>query len=117
MHSSTWVGFVMNVQRRSPVLSTMKVARYLIRVSPNEAAEDRRRIEYGQLEKKINEMFPNSSVYLVPVADKLIVKGQARDAAEATQIMAVLRGQATDQSVSAVKSHAAPPSSPSAWIR
>jgi pilus assembly protein CpaC len=39
----------------------------------------------------INELFPNSKVQLFPVADKLIVRGQARDEQEAVQIMSVLR--------------------------
>ena len=42
-------------------------------------------------------MFPNSIVQLIPIADKLIVRGQARDAEEATRIMTIIRGQATDQ--------------------
>lgn len=73
-----------------------QLLRYLVRVSPNEAIEDRRKLEYKELEKKINELFPNSMVFLFPVADKLIVKGQARDAEEATQILALVRGQAPD---------------------
>ncbi len=74
-----------------------RMLRYLVRVSPNEAIEDRRKIEYRELEKKINALFPNSAVQLFPVADKLIVRGQARDAEEAAQILAVVRGQAPDQ--------------------
>ncbi len=73
-----------------------QILRYLVRVSPDEAIEDRRKIEYGELEKKVNELFPDSMVRLIPVADKLIVKGQARDAEEATQIMALIRGQGPD---------------------
>lgn len=48
--------------------------------------------EYGDLEQKINEMFPNSMVQLIPIADKLIVRGQAKDSQEATQILSVLSG-------------------------
>ena len=75
-----------------------EILRYLVTVSPDEAMEDRRNIEYKTLERKLNELFPNSVVILIPIADKLIVKGQARDAEEAAQIMAVLRGQAPDWS-------------------
>jgi pilus assembly protein CpaC len=70
-----------------------KLIRYFVEVAPNEAIEDRRNVEYGILERKINELFPNSMVQLIPVADKLIVRGQAPDAEQATQIMAVIRGQ------------------------
>jgi len=75
-----------------------EMLRYLVKVSPNEAIEDRRKTEYGDLEKKINELFPNSVVQLIPIADKLIVRGQARDAEEATQILALVRGEGGDGS-------------------
>ena len=75
-----------------------EMVRYLVKVSPDEATEDRRKIEYAELEKKVNELFPNSVVILIPVADKLLVKGQARDSEEAAQIMALIRGQAPDLS-------------------
>jgi pilus assembly protein CpaC len=71
--------------------------RYLIRVSRDLQNDERARIEYGELQKRINELFPNSYVQLIPVADKLIVRGQARDGKEATQIMGVLRGGTVDQ--------------------
>ncbi len=71
--------------------------RYLVRVSPDEGMEDRRKLEYGELQKKINELFPNSTVQLIPIADKLIVRGQARDAEEATQILSLIRGQGVAQ--------------------
>jgi pilus assembly protein CpaC len=54
-------------------------------------------VEYGILQKKINELFPNSMIQLIPFADKLIVRGQARDSAEATQILSILSGQSTTQ--------------------
>jgi len=79
-----------------------EILRYLVRVSPDEAMEDRRKIEYKELEQKINELFPDSMVQLFPVADKLIVRGQARDAEEASRIMALLRGQGPDSGASAL---------------
>ncbi len=69
-----------------------EILRYLVEVAPDEAVEERREVEYGVLERKINELFPNSRVQLIPVADKLIVRGQARDAEEAAQILAIVRG-------------------------
>jgi pilus assembly protein CpaC len=73
-----------------------QMVRYQVRVSPNQAVEDRRKVEYGDLEKKINELFPDSMVQLIPVADKLIVRGQAKDAEQAAQILALVRGSAGD---------------------
>lgn len=74
-----------------------RVLRYLVKVAIDRGDEARRRLEYGELQQMINEMFPNSMVQLIPIADKLIVRGQARDAEEASQIMSVLRGQAVNQ--------------------
>ena len=71
--------------------------RYLVRIAPDTAAGERAATEYGALQKKINEMFPNSIVQLIPLADKLIVRGQARDSEEAAQILSVLSGQAVNQ--------------------
>ncbi len=66
---------------------------YLVRVVPDPEVQERREEQYGILEDVLAELFPESKVKLVPVADKLIVKGQARDAEEAAQIMAIIRGQ------------------------
>jgi pilus assembly protein CpaC len=66
---------------------------YLVRVIPDPELQQRREEQYGILEDVLAELFPESKVKLIPVADKLIVKGQARDAEEAAQIMAIIRGQ------------------------
>lgn len=71
------------------------VLRYLVKVVRE--VSDRREREYGDLQDMVNELFPNSQIQLIPVADKLIVRGQARDSEEAAQIMAVLRGGAVNQ--------------------
>ncbi len=74
-----------------------RILRYLVRVERDESTEDRQNLEYGRLQDQINELFPNSSIQLVPIADKLILQGQARDATEASRILAVVTGQSTDQ--------------------
>jgi len=66
---------------------------YLVRVIPDPELQQRREEQYGILEDVLAELFPESKIKLIPVADKLIVKGQARDAEEAAQIMAIIRGQ------------------------
>lgn len=75
----------------------MEVIRYLVRVTPDPGVETQREIEYGELEKRVNELFPNSFIQLIPIADKILVRGQARDPQEATQIMSVIRGEAITQ--------------------
>ena len=45
------------------------------------------------LEDVVNEMFPDSKIHLVVLADKLLVKGQAKDSEEAAQIMTIVRAQ------------------------
>ena len=73
------------------------ILRYLVEVGSDEASQKQVEVEYGKLEKRINELFPYSRIQLIPVADKLIIRGDARDSAEAAQIMAILGGQGTDQ--------------------
>jgi len=77
-----------------PQAGSNDVLRYLVRVSANTATDERRRLEYSELEKMLNELFPNSSIELVVVADKVVIRGQARDAEEAAQIMSIVRSRA-----------------------
>jgi pilus assembly protein CpaC len=74
-----------------------EVLRYLVTVSRDTDIEDRRQEEYGDLQNMVNEMFPNSSIQLIPIADKLIVRGQARDSEEAAQILSVISDQVVGQ--------------------
>jgi pilus assembly protein CpaC len=74
-----------------------RVLRYLVRVNQDTTTDDLAEVEYGKLQDKINELFPNSMIQLIPVADKLIVRGQARDSEEASQIMSILGAQQTNQ--------------------
>ena len=67
---------------------------YLVRVVPDPEVQDERERQYDILEEILAELFPDSKVRLLPVADKLIVKGQAKDAEEAAQILAIVRGEA-----------------------
>ncbi len=66
----------------------------LVRVVPDTEVQKRRIEQYQILEEVLSELFPDSKVRLTPVADKLVVRGQARDAEEAAQIMSIIRGQA-----------------------
>lgn len=76
-----WLGDEQNAQLLSMLVTVVK----------DDAVDDKRRMEYGELEAMINEMWPNSRVQLIPIADKVIVRGQARDEEEALQIMSIIR--------------------------
>lgn len=66
------------------------VLRYLVHVDDVQERQRRRESRYRQLQSRINEMFPNSQVFLFPIEDKVIVRGQARDSKEAGDIMRML---------------------------
>ncbi len=69
----------------------------LITVTKDDAVDQQRRMEYGELQGMINELFPNSRVQLIPIADKVILRGQARDEQEATQILSIVRQNSSGQ--------------------
>lgn len=69
----------------------VQILSFLLTVEPDQAPTSRRNLELKRLERQVNLLFPNSTVRLYPMADKVIAKGQARDAEEANNILAVLR--------------------------
>lgn len=73
---------------------------FVVHVTPQQKDLALRDLEIRKLEQQISQLFPNSFIRLIPVADKIIVKGQARDAEEASQILSFLRrgGQGANQS-------------------
>ncbi len=77
-----------------------EILRYMVRVEPNRTDDDRRRVEVKEIERMINELFPNSNLQLIPVADKVIVRGQARSTEEVGDIMMVLQSGGTGQATS-----------------
>lgn len=64
---------------------------YVVKVQPD--LEIRREVEdeYRILAQILSELFPDSKVELIPVANKLIVRGQAKDSQAAAQIMQIVR--------------------------
>ena len=66
----------------------------LVTVDRDESVEDRRRLEYGELQQMLNEMFPNSKIQLIPIANKLIIRGEARDEQESIRIMSIVTDNA-----------------------
>jgi len=83
---ATHVTFWFQDERYRPVT-------YLVRVTPDPEVEKQQTERYELLESHLAKLFPESKVDLVVVGDKLVVRGQARDAAEAAQIMAIIRGE------------------------
>ncbi len=83
----------------------------LITVTKDSEVDEQRRMQYGELQMMINELFPNSKVQLIPAADKLFVRGQARDEQEASRIMNMVQKNARARSggVSDVAGTAAEP--------
>lgn len=74
-----------------------KVLNYLVRVVPDPETKSRIERVYKALEDEINRAFPDSVVRLCLVGDKLVVSGQAKDAASASKIIQVIREQAPPQ--------------------
>ncbi|QDT63737.1 type II and III secretion system protein family protein [Calycomorphotria hydatis] len=70
---------------------------YLISTIRDPGLDEQRRIDYGKLERKIQILFPNSKVYLIPLSYKIVVKGQARDAEEAARILEIIEGEVINQ--------------------
>lgn len=71
---------------------------YTIRTIRDPSLNKQRELDYGQLERKIADMYPNSKVYLIPFSWKIVVRGQARDQEEASHILNIIRGEVINQS-------------------
>ena len=68
---------------------------FLIRTLPDPDIQNMLEKEYKEFEAQINRHFPNSKVIFTILANKLIIRGQAYDAIEASQIMSVIRSGPT----------------------
>jgi pilus assembly protein CpaC len=67
---------------------------YLLQVVPDTEAKQRLENVYKALEEEINRAFPDSHICLGLVGDKLAVSGQAKDIAEGTAILRIVRANA-----------------------
>lgn len=70
---------------------------YLVKTIRDPDLDNQRRIDYGRLEAKINRLYPNSQVFLIPMSFKIVVRGQARSQEEAAHILAMIRGEVINQ--------------------
>jgi pilus assembly protein CpaC len=66
---------------------------YQVNTLRDPSVDERRRLDYSKLERKLAILFPNSKVYLIPFSGKLVVKGQAHDSEEAARIVQIIRGE------------------------
>lgn len=68
----------------------VQMLRYFVSVDNERERQVIREHRYKILQSRINEIFPDSQVFLFPIEDKVIVRGQARDAKAASDIMRLL---------------------------
>lgn len=66
---------------------------YNITIIRDPDIEDRRKIDYGRVERLLKVLYPNSNIYLIPLTNRVIVRGQVRDTEEAAHIMGVIRSE------------------------
>ena len=70
---------------------------YSVTVVRDPSLDEQRRVDFGKLERRLQVLYPNSKVYLIPLSRKIIVRGQARDPEEAARIMQVVRDELINQ--------------------
>lgn len=80
------------VDGKPPTESKMPLM-YNISVVRDPDVEDRRKIDYGRVERLLKVLYPNSNIYLIPLTNRVIVRGQARDPEEASRIMGIVRSE------------------------
>lgn len=85
---STTVTFWIGSEDNAHLLSV------LVTVVRDDAVEDQGRKDFADLNALVNEMFPDSRIQLIPISDKVIIRGQARDEQEAAQILSLIRKNA-----------------------
>lgn len=64
---------------------------YLVEIIRDPSFDERMKADFGKLEKQLQILFPNSKVYLIPLQQRLIVKGQAKDEEDAAHILQIVR--------------------------
>ena len=66
---------------------------YEVTVIRDRSLEEQLRIDFGKLERKLALLFPDSSVYLIPLNNQVIVRGIVHDSKDAAQILQIVRGE------------------------
>ena len=57
---------------------------------------EERKLNYGKLERKLATLFPNSKVYLIPMAHKVLVRGQCPNEDEAASVINIVRAEVVE---------------------
>jgi len=70
---------------------------YTVTVIRDPSLDEQRRVDFGKLERRLQVLYPNSKIYLIPLSRKIIVRGQARDPEESARIMQVVRDELINQ--------------------
>lgn len=85
---------------------TFKPVTFVVNTLPDPSIRDRRAEQFKLLEQQIAKMFPNSKITFILLANKLIIRGQARSAEEASEILRIVNedmsqneGQYSNQAV------------------
>jgi pilus assembly protein CpaC len=63
-----------------------RILSFHVRILPDPEAKDRRAAQLKVLENEINAVFPNSTIRIIPVADKVLLRGQTQDVRDAQRI-------------------------------
>jgi Flp pilus assembly secretin CpaC len=66
---------------------------YEVSVVRDASLEEQRTIDFGKLERRLKQLFPNSTVALIPVGAQVLVRGQAYDGEEAQNILQIVRSE------------------------
>jgi pilus assembly protein CpaC len=80
---------VLNIWVVDPMTGKEVVLSYLVKVLPEPQARLALEATYRALEQEINSAFPRSKISLSLIGDQLVVRGQAHDAIEASQILTI----------------------------
>lgn len=66
---------------------------YEVSVVRDASLEEQRTVDFGKLERRLRDLFPNSTVALIPVGAQVLVRGQAYDGEEAQSILQIVRAE------------------------
>ncbi len=67
-----------------------RILSYLVTVVPPPREKEQLEARYKALEQEINQAFPSSTIELALIGDRLIVRGVAKDAIEASHILSIV---------------------------
>jgi pilus assembly protein CpaC len=75
-------------------LAKQTVISYQVNILPDPEYKERLQRVYKALENELNQAFPDATICLFLVADKVVLTGQAKDSVEATKILQIVQSTA-----------------------